>query len=544
MQPTGATDEVRQALLRAARDELWRRGRLRWKLHESQREVYDAMMASDAARYVLEIARRWGKTYLLVLIAIEVCIQHPGSRVVYGAPTLKHLEEFVHPAFEAICEDAPAECRPKFNSQSGHYEFPENGPARGAYIHLFGADTKQKANRGRGAEAMVAIFDEAGFTPFLSYILRSIFRPQLLRPGQAQGGRTFIGSTPAEEPEHDFTAIAERAEANGNYARRTIYDNPRLTPVRIQRFIEEDAKEEGLAPADYLKTDDFRREYMAERVVNKLLVAVPEWEEARKTLIQPIPRPQFFRAQVVLDFGGADPHGVAFAYWHPRAGRKGDGAYVTEDELLMREGENSLQIAEAVKAKESVLYGAKKWEGTLAVAREGKLQQLLDNLPEWMERVLYEDAPEQPWSRIADNNLTLVRDLFDLHGLAFIPTNKDQKQLQVNALRVLIREGAFVITPNCVHTDRHLKQTTWKDHKRKEYARKGGEHGDLLDCAVYGVRNLDRRDPTPLEALVAPFDAVGGERRRIEQEKQRRELAEVFLGGTRLGRKLMGGGKS
>ncbi len=540
MRAPEATDELRAALQQAAREELWRIGALRWKLHPDQREVYDAMMASAASRYVLEIARRYGKTFLLVVVALEACLRFPGSRVVFGAPTLKHLEEFVHPAFEKICADAPADCLPKFNSQKGHYEFPENGPARGSYVHLFGADTKQKANRGRGAEARVAIFDEAGFTPFLSYILRSIFRPQLLLPGEDKPGRTYIGSTPAEEPEHDFTAIAERAEANGNYANRTIYDNPRLTPQRIEQFIAEDAKEEGLTSEEYMKTDDFRREYLAERVVNKLLVAVPEWEEGRKTLIQPVKRPQYFRAQVTLDFGGADPHAVAFAYWHPAAGRKGDGAYVTEDELLMRDGESSAQVAEAVKAAEVRLYGAKKWDGTLAVLQEGTLQHLLDQLPTWMERVLYENAPQQPWSRIADNNLTLVRDLFELHGLAFVPTAKDQKQLQVNALRVLIREGAFLVTPNCVHTDRHLKQTTWKDHKRKEYARKGGEHGDLLDCAVYGVRNLDRRDPTPADAILVRHDATVGERLRVLQQKQD-NLAEAFLGGTRLGRKLLGG---
>lgn len=494
------------------------------------------MMASDAPRFVLEIARRWGKTFLLVVVAIETCLRNPGSRVVYGAPTLKHLQEFILPTFEKVIEDAPADCRPRWDAQAGHWRFPVNGPARGSYVHLFGADDKRKANRGRGPEARLAIFDEAGFTPpgLLSYILRSIFRPQLLRPGEKEGGRTFLGSTPAEQPDHDFTAIAERAEANGNYARRTIYDNPRLTPERVRAFIEEDAKEEGLSVEDYKQTDEFRREYLAERVVNKLLVVVPEWEAKRATLIRDVPRPEYFRAQTVLDFGGADPHAVHFAYWHPKL-----NAYVVEDELLLKEDQNTAELALAVKKKEEERWGVKGWDGTLAVAREGVLRELLDQVPEWMQGILSADAKPQPWSRVADNNLQLVRDLYELHQLAFIPTQKDNKQLQVNNLRVLIRQEQFIISKRCVHTDRHLRATTWKDHKRKDFTRRAGEHGDLVDTSVYGVRNVDRRDPTPLEAMAPPPEATIGERIRALERQARTDLGQTYMGNSRLGARLL-----
>src|SRR5689334_5689501 len=97
---------------------------LRWKLHSEQAALYDQMMTSSAPRYVLEIARRFGKTFLLVVIAVETCLRFPGSRVLYAAPTLKSLEEFVLPAFDKVTEDAPTDCRPIFNSQSGHWTFP------------------------------------------------------------------------------------------------------------------------------------------------------------------------------------------------------------------------------------------------------------------------------------------------------------------------------------------------------------------------------------------------------------------------------------
>ncbi len=508
--------EERAAVLRAVGRELWRRGELRWKLHADQLAIYLLIAASSASRFVMEIARRWGKTHLLAVIAIETCLRNPGGRVVYGAPTLKHLAVFILPVFESIIEDAPPECRPVWVASSGHWLFPN-----GALIHLFGADDRRKANRGRGPAALLCIFDEAGFTPLLKYILSSIFRPQLL----TTGGRTLLGSTPAEEPEHDFTEIAARAEVNGNYARRTIFDNPRLTPERITAFIEEDAKEEGFTVEAYKETDTFRREYLAERVIDQLLVVVPEWIDKRGRLFVAVDRPEFFNGMSILDFGGADPHAAHFGYWNAKVNK-----WVIEDEVLLRHGENTAVLAEAVKAKEKELWGVRAWEGTLRGVTEKPTDALLACLPDYMAAVLDAEAPKQPFTRWADNDLQLVRDLYDLHGLVFIPTAKDDKALQVNNLRVMFREEQILIHPRCINTDRHLKTTVWKDHKRRDYRRRGGEHGDLVDTLTYGARNLDRRDPEPADW------------RDTSTRKSPRQLREAAEKGQSLSRIFMGPG--
>lgn len=521
--PPPPSTELREALFREVKAEMWRRGELRWKLHADQLAIYLLIAASVASRFVLEIARRWGKTHLLAVIAIETCLRNPRGRVVYGAPTLKHLQEFILPAFEKLIEDAPPDCCPVWVASSGHWEFPN-----GAHIHLFGADDKRKANRGRGPAALLCIFDECGFTPILKYVLTSIFRPQLL----TTGGKTLLGSTPAEEPEHDFTEIAARAEANGNYARRTIYDNPRLTPERIKEFIEEDAKEEGLSAEAYKETDTFRREYMAERVIDKLLVVVPEWAEKRAKLFIAIERPEFFNGMTILDFGGADPHAAHFGYWHPKVAK-----WVIEDEVLLRQGQNTAELAEHVKAKERELWGVKAWEGTLRGVTEKPTDELLACLPDWMANALDAASPTQPFTRWADNDLQLVRDLYELHGLLFIPTAKDDKQLQVNNLRVMFREEAILINPRCINTDRHLASTVWKDHKRKDYRRRGGEHGDLVDTLTYGARNLDRRDPEPADWHQAERLSP---RKAREAEESRQALARAFLGRGPVAAKLMG----
>ncbi len=197
-----------------------------------------------------------------------------------------------------------------------------------------------------------------------------------------------------------------------------------------------------------------------------------------------------------------------------------------EHELLLRKGENTKQLAEAIQAKEKEAWGVNSWDGTLRGARDEPTQALLDCLPEWLQDLVNKaETHEQPFARWCDNDIQLARDLYQLHKTAFIPTAKDNLELQVNNLRVLIGDRQFLLHPRCVNTDRHLRSTTWANHKRKDFARRGGEHGDLVATSIYGVRNLDRRNPAPKEIV----DRLG-----------QRSLAPPpsLLPNTRLGRKL------
>ena len=475
-----ATPEQREALKRLGRERCWLDGELAWKLDSTQRGIRESFYATSSGRFVLECARRMGKTFLLSVLAVECCLRKPGSRVVYGAQTIKEVAEFVIPTIETICDDAPTECRPVYTTQAGHFTFPS-----GSRIVLFGCDDKRKADRGRGPGADLVILDEAGFIPILRYVLRSVLRPQTL----TTGGRTVLGSTPSDEPSHDFTAICEQAEANGTLAHRTIHDNPRLTPERVAEYIAEDAKDEGMTVEEYQQTDTFRREYLAQRVTDKTLTVVPEWQQHKVKLQVAVERPRWFDGYVSLDPGGVDPHGILFGYWHfPLS------ALVIEDELLLREGQNTSEIAELVKAKEAELWGPEKHLGTLRYLREAELA----GMPEWLRDKGTTPPPAQPFLRVCDTNIQMARDLAILSNIAFVPTAKDEKGLAVNALRILMREGRVLISPRCRHLDRHLSSTVWANERRRDYRRKNGEHGDLVDALVYMVRNLrQQRNPMP-----------------------------------------------
>ncbi len=493
--------------------EAWRRGTLTYLLHEDQRRVRAQLEASSATRFVLEIARRWGKTWLLVCLALECCLRKPGVRVVYGAPTLKDLAEFVLPTLEAISAHAPVELRGEYRGATGHWAMPN-----GSYIHLFGCDDKRKANRGRGPGAELVILDEAGFIPILRYVLRGVLRPQTLH----SGARMLIASTPSEEPDHDFTAIAERAEARGNYARRTIHDNPRLTEARIEAFVAEDAADEGLPVEEYVETDTFRREYLAERVVDAQLVVVPEWAELRDSLRVVRPRPAFFDGYTSLDFGGADPHFGLLGYFDfPRA------CLYVEREVYLHNGETTADLAGALKEAERQAWGTSLWQGTLRASREGSAR-LLAALPPEAREFFDRAAPQQPFARFADNDLQLIRDLARLHGFLAIPTEKTDKRLHVNAVRIALRERRIEVHPECVHLDRHLRSTLWKDAKRRDFARRNGEHGDGVDALVYLHRNVDtQRNPFP-DAEYGPDVTLLSRQRHTQDEA----IGQAFFGGA------------
>ena len=106
-------------------------------------------------------------------------------------------------------------------------------------------------------------------------------------------------------------------------------------------------------------------------------------------------------------------------------------------------------------------------------------------------------STEKPYLRIADNNLQTIADI-NRHGLTFIPTKKDDKELQVNNLREWIRGYKIFIHPRCRRLISQLGSTVW-NKQRTSYERNSEGHGDLLDALVYLVRNV-RRDRNPFPA--------------------------------------------
>jgi hypothetical protein len=474
-----AEAELRALVRTAARQELHRRGDLDWLLDSNQFGIAQQFDASTGGRWVLECSRRLGKTHLLGWLARRLMQRHPGCRIVYGGPTIDAVVTLLLPALLELERDAPPEWRHHFDGDKT-ITYPG---APGSRIHIFGCDNKRSADRGRGPSADLVLIDEAGFIPILGYAMRDVLRPQTL----TTGARMVLASSPAAEPGHEFTRIAEAAEVTGNYVNRTIHDNPRLTPERIAEYIAEDANDEGMTVEEYILTDTFQREYLAKRVVDRTLTGIPEWADVSGELLVERVRPAFWDAYVGLDYGGADPHAALFAYLDFER-----QVLVVEDEVLLRDGENTAQLAEAIQEKERALWGVSLWEGTLRSRLEEEAQEAVV-MPGYEGNV----SP-QPYQRVADHDVQLTRDLQSLHGIAFVPAAKGDKEHRINRLRVAFRKLKIEVHPRCRNLNRHLRTTVWKDGKRAEWKRKNGEHGDLVDALDYLYGSVDwTRNPWP-----------------------------------------------
>ncbi len=457
------SSEVTASDIALAQNALWAVGDLSWLLDSNQLDIKAQIEANANKYFILECARRLGKSYLLCIIAVECALRKPRQRILYAAPTTKDAQEIVAPLLEQICDTAPFSI--KYDKNQSKFIFPN-----GSQIRLFGCDNKTKANRGRGSGADLVLLDEAGFIPVLGYVLHSIVAPQTL----TTKGRVILASTPSDEPDHQFTQLAAQAEAGNYYVRKTIHDNPRLTKAEIAKYIAEDAALLGFTVDEFKESDVYKREFLALRAIDTNLVVCPEWNG----VFEEVPRPEFYSAYVAFDAGGVDPHGLLFAYWDFAT-----QTLVVEDELLLRDGEATDVIASKVKEKEAYLWGVERWDGTLRALE----QDVLVPTP----------SPKQPYLRVSDMGspkLDLVVD-----GVRFLPTAKTEKRAQIDAVRIMFRQNKIKIHPRCRNLARHVRTTMWLNEKQQSYRRtKTGEHGDLLDCLVYIVRNLRRtHDPKP-----------------------------------------------
>lgn len=430
--------------------ELYRRGHLAWKLHQGQREIYDLYKQSGSLKFVLNCSRRYGKSYLLCLIAIETAFATPNVQVRYAAPTQKMVKNIIQPIFRKILEDCPADLKPRWNSQEGCYKLKN-----GSQIHVAGTNRGYAENL-RGTETHLGIADEAGFVECdggLNYLVQDILMPQTL----TCNGRLILASTPPKTPGHDFVSYCYQAELEGAYAKRTIYQNPEITPEKVEQY----AKEAGGK-----KSSTFRREYLCEFITDEDSAVIPEFtDEKALELVKEVPRPEYFDSYVGMDVGFKDLTFLVFGYWD-----FANSQVVIEEELVLKKMLTE-PLANGVREIERRLWGRK-----------------------------------EPFLRVSDIDLRLIEELRELHSIRFTPTPKDNKEAALNRLRMLVTDNQIVIHPRCKQLIAHLKYATWnKSHSTFERTEEHG-HFDGVDALVYLIRNIKRhKNPFPEHHGVDPY---------------------------------------
>lgn len=448
------------AVSEMARHALWRAGDLSWMFHRGRAPARNGQVKLDAMitdayargvrRFVANIGRRFGKSHYFVLRAAQRCLRKPRTRIPYAASTGVSLMQFILPIAREVSESAPADLRPEIVDYE--WRFPNE-----SVVVFQGCEDMAKANRLRGPAADEAIVDEAAFIPVLTYVVRSVLNYQL----GTTDGMMLVGSTPPETPAHPFVALAAEAQARGAYMHATIHDSPFVTRDAAKKLCEE---------AGGVDSSAWRREALAEFVVDETRALVPEFARNKSTIVCEHERPFEYDRYTVSDIGFVDLTATLFASYD-----FGAAILYVENEYF---GERATSRA---IAKEQARVEAETWPDALAP---------------FARHEVYTEA--QAITRA---------DLTDASGRHHRQVNNKEPEQAVNQLRVNIAKH-IRIHPRCTHLIAHLENGIWNE-QRTSFARSEGlGHFDGVAALMYLWRHVDRNHnpQTPfIQSVVTHF---------------------------------------
>lgn len=425
-----------QNLKTEVKHELIRRGELSWLLHAGQKDLYDFYHGCKNKFIVFNCARRFGKSYLLVIIAFEHALKNPGSQIRFATDTKEHITSIFVPLINQILLEFPVTSKPVRSAHT--YKF-----ANGSEVHLAGADYKNGDNL-RGTSSDFIVVDEAGFVANLKYLVQDILMPQLMY----SDGKLLMASTPPKSLAHPFAEdYIPRSIKQDAYAIKTVFDNPRLSKKRIDELADE---------CRGYHTDTFKREYLCELISDSSARIVPEFDAARH--IKPITPPPFFYPYTILDFGVQDATAIIVGYVDFRRQK-----LVILDEFL---GHNltTAQIADYIRKLEG------KW---------------------------FSEQVHKP-TRFGDNDLQILLDLGKIYKIYVQPTQKFDKDLALANLRDLFTTDKIEIDPRCKSTTHQLANGVWNKSRSSFERSESMGHCDAIDTLIYFARNANfRANPAP-----------------------------------------------
>lgn len=441
----------------ALKAQLWRAGKLRWKLHRGQKEMYDAYRAwrehalaeRKAGRalpglypraYLLNCGRRVGKDYLGVLMRIEDAIRNPGARYTYATAYQKDITSIVLPLFFQIIEDCPLDIKPEYKQSFQGIEAGFHFP-NGSVILLVGIERNPDGLRGRFSDGCT--ISECGFVDQLDYVMLSVLWPMFQGRLDAD---LLLNTTPPEKPGTFYdTSILPDCRDNGRYQKKTIFENPMLSEAERNEFLQ---------AAGGIDSERCRREYLCESVRSDDIVVIPEW---RDSFVRDTPKPRFAKGFSVIDPGVRDLCAVVTGYVDFERYK------IVFRRCWAKRGANTAEVAEAIKELEADVF---------------------KDLQYWNGRGL----AANPAHRFSDTEARLILDLSTIHRLHVAPADKDGAEAALNALRVAVKSDTVEVHPDADQLIKHLANATW-NKQRTSYERSNVYgHFDLLDAAKYSVR--------------------------------------------------------
>ena len=467
---------------------LWESGQAHEQHLDSGQAEWTGAFDAGKDFAVWMIARQRGKSFAALYGDVMFCQRTDGAIARYLGQTKESAQAIAGPTLDqifALCPDKRLLPWPysKNGALGDNYEL--HWEHNGASLTVSGTDN-ESFRRQRGPRSHRITFDEAAFYAKLEDVEGALL-PSL----QTTGGKPLYLSTPPLSPAHPFVLRYRAAQVAGTARHQTIHDNPRLTKADVLAIALKEATRLGMTLEQLLASTYWKREYLAQIVVEESRAACPGWnDDVEAECKREWPRPTHFHAYTGHDWGGytGDPHAALFGYVDFKASK-----LIIEDEDECR-GVDTEKLTARWKAKEVALWGERSWDGTLWGA--GYFEQHTKALPDFLRPALMATGPSQPFVHLCDHDEQLQGDMLKL-GYALLPTAKDEKHLMVDAMNVLLRQRRIVIHPRCVRLLMQVKTGLW-DKTRSGWERTLLDHCDLLDCLVYITRNVFwGHDPFP-----------------------------------------------
>ncbi len=436
--------------------ELWRRGDLRYKIRGYQVQIYDdfwgAINNPGCLMFCANLARRFGKSMIATIVAIEYAIRNPNSQIKFVCATQKGMRAIMKPILRKIFADCPKEFGEGKLLPSGVVRF-----TNGSEITFCGADAGNADNL-RGTDSHLNFIDEAGAVDDLDYLINSVLKPMQL----TVNGTMIVYSTPSKKLDHYYTKVARTCKEKGFYVERTIDDNKSITPAKRQIYIDDSGGE---------KSTTWRREYMVEFVNDENMMLIPEFIGSDVT--EPVEETElrrFYHKYVSMDLGFVDFTAILYGYYDFT-----NSCLVIEREHTTsgNEGRNDILAAQIIRDEDEL------W-GTCQSPHQA-------------------DPKSKVYRRISDTNEPrLLDDLGSRFGLTFIKVKKNELSVMVDRVRSWVSTGRLRVHPSCEMLLGCLQFGFWNptrtamDHSDKY------KHYDHLAALMYMVRMIDEHtNPIP-----------------------------------------------
>ena len=562
-----AVDTTHGLSLRDRKDLLWSLGSLRHLVRDHQLPIYDAFWAWQERRqdpelkrqwrelgafwpelFVLGISRRWGKTALLLIWAIEFCIRRPNSDGILCTAFQSSIASIIRKLIaEVIAPQAPEGYCPEYRSTKDGVSELLFIPATNSTIRLVGLD--RHADKTRGNALDFFLLTEAGFT---SMDLKDTYQSVIVHQMRGRPWAwSLMESSFSPQADHCFHRdFAEDAAKRGAYHERTIFE-----AGLSQDEIEEEFQKCGGRGSHHANRElENIHSIDPDRAVcskfNTGNILAPElWEP-----------PKYAFGVVGLDPGNTDQAGLVFLVVEPSKQLatcvwSWGGAKTSTDDLvtIIREQERALW---GTKADTKVQEAKRPLADILKAHREVPLQTVqierlsIDNptLGGWGQ--VY-DAPDgtctwwddtektlrpNPWIRVMDVKPDQIQDMRERHGLIFHQPGKAEgnMKLQIDLLNDHLRDGTLRILDNDANQPllRQMRNGRWNERRKDFEASKLLAHLDIVVALAIACRmirwDIDPRRPIHVDPFARGFFTPRAMRKLMEplrsKEKQRRRI--------------------